>query len=56
MEKNTYRPHEFAELLGASVSTLRRWDRENILTDTGRRQTCVVRKMIREDEDIVKML
>ena len=31
MEQNTYRPHEFAELLGVSVSTLRRWDRENIL-------------------------
>lgn len=32
MEKNTYRPHEFAELPGVSVNTLRRWDSENILT------------------------
>jgi predicted site-specific integrase-resolvase len=37
----TYRPHEFAQLIGKSVSTLQRWDREGILpahrAPTGRR-------------------
>lgn len=37
----TYRPHEFGELIGKSVSTLQRWDREGILqahrSPTGRR-------------------
>ena len=26
-----YKPKDFAELLGVSVKTLQRWDRENIL-------------------------
>jgi len=26
-----FRPHEFAKLIGRSVSTLQRWDREGIL-------------------------
>ncbi len=38
---NTYRPHEFAELISKSVSTLQRWDRDGILiakrTPTDRR-------------------
>ena len=36
-----YKPKDFAELLGVSVKTLQRWDRENILkakrTPTDRR-------------------
>jgi len=28
---NIYRPHEFAKLIGRSVQTLQRWDREGIL-------------------------
>jgi len=28
---NTYKPHEFAEMIGVSVKTLQRWDREGIL-------------------------
>ena len=38
---NNYKPKDFAELLGVSVKTLQRWDRENILkakrTPTDRR-------------------
>jgi len=36
-----YKPQEFAKMLGVSVSTLQRWDREDVLksrrTPTGRR-------------------
>ena len=28
---SNYKPQDFAELLGVSVKTLQRWDRENIL-------------------------
>ena len=38
---NTYKPNEFAEMLGVSVKTLQRWDREGHLkanrTPTDRR-------------------
>jgi len=27
---NTYKPHEFAEMIGVSVKTLQRWDGEGI--------------------------
>ena len=30
-----YKPKEFAELLGVSVKTLQRWDREGTLTGSG---------------------
>ena len=37
----TYKPHEFAEKIGVSVSTLQRWDRDGLLpanrTPAGRR-------------------
>src|SRR5215471_19678121 len=29
--EHTYRPHEFAALIGKTVTTLQRWDREGIL-------------------------
>ena len=39
--EHTYRPHEFAALIGKTVNTLQRWDREGILqahrTPTNRR-------------------
>ncbi|HEY7358773.1 MAG TPA: IS607 family transposase, partial [Ktedonobacterales bacterium] len=39
--EHTYRPHEFATLIGKTVNTLQRWDREGILpahrSPTGRR-------------------
>src|SRR5215831_1406879 len=39
--EHTYRPHEFAALIGKTVNTLQRWDREGILpahrSPTGRR-------------------
>jgi putative resolvase len=39
--EHTYRPHEFAALIGKTVNTLQRWDRQGILpahrTPTGRR-------------------
>ena len=28
---NTYKPHEFAEMIGVSVKTLQRWDKEDKL-------------------------
>ena len=38
---NTYKPHKFAGLIGCSVKTLQRWDRDGVLkasrTSTGRR-------------------
>ena len=38
---NTYKPNEFAEMVGVSVKTLQRWDNEDILkafrTPTNRR-------------------
>ena len=41
MELRTYKPHEFAKLIGVTVKTLQRWDREGILqacrTPTNRR-------------------
>ena len=51
-----YKPKDFAELLGVSVKTLQRWDRENILkakrTPTDRRYY----KKIEKDEEISKSL
>ena len=51
-----YKPKDFAELLGVSVKTLQRWDRENILkakrTPTDRKY----KKKIKRDEEIAKSL
>ena len=46
-----YKPKDFAELLGISVKTLQRWDREGILkanrTPTDRRYTsCVLLQVV----------
>ena len=62
-----YKPKDFAELLGVSVKTLQRWDRDGILkanrTPTDRRyytyDQYLLRKyknQIREDEEIAKEL
>ena len=41
MEEKIYKPRQFAQLIGVSVKTLQRWDREGILvarrTPTNRR-------------------
>ena len=41
MENKIYKPKEFAELLGVSVSTIQRWDKKGLLvayrTPTNRR-------------------
>ena len=51
-----YKPKDFAELLGVSVKTFQRWDRENILKakriPTDRRYY----KKIEKDEEIAKSL
>ena len=37
-----YKPKDFAELLGVSVKTLQRWDREGILKQIGLRLIGVI--------------
>ena len=66
-----YKPKDFAELIGVSVKTLQRWDREGILeanrTPTDRRYYTYdqylhlhglrkYKKQIERDEEIVKEL
>lgn len=56
-----YKPKDFAELLGVSVKTLQRWDKERILkanrTPTNRHYyTCKYEKQIEGDEEIAKEL
>ena len=41
-----YKPKDFAELLGGSVKTLQRWDREGILKATVLQQTDAITLMI----------
>ena len=55
-----YKPKDFAKLLGISVKTLQRWDREGTLkanrTPTDRRYYTYDQKQIEEDEEIAKEL
>ena len=59
-----YKPKDFADLLGVSVKTLQRWDRNNILiakrTPTNRRyytyDQYLEYKGISEDEEIAKSI
>ena len=37
-----YKPKDFAELLGISVNTLQRWDREGILKAVNPKTNCFV--------------
>lgn len=64
-----YKPKDFSELLGVSVKTIQRWDREGVLkanrTSTDRRYYIYdqylqfirkYKKQIKEDEDIAQEL